>query len=210
MSRISGITEPCWATLPEDKRLFWKFFSRGVGLLAACFISKTDYPIIDWSLTALTAVFLLLVIETQRSYSRFSPRLRKNCVRAAILMGSGAIAIFGIALIAQVGAGIILTAFKDMFVNPKAQQASELAQVITVAVFVIASSTAIMRVTRQVGIEELIYRLPLSGLKKLFIHDRPKTTSLPMFAYFELSILLVAFVYASSVANLVRTFAQLT
>jgi hypothetical protein len=209
VSRITGITEPCWAVLPEDKRFFWKFFSRGISLVAACFISKTHHVIIDWSLTALTALFLLLVIETQRSYSRFSPRLRKNCVRGAIAMGSGAVAIFGVALIAQVGAGVILGAFNDMLINGLPRQANDFTRVMTLAIFVIASSVAVMRVTRQIGFEELIYHLPRNSLKKVFIYDRPKATSFPMFACIELSVLVVTFLYASSVADLARTFVQL-
>lgn len=73
-----------------------------MALLMTFLVVKTGNAYIDWLLTSATAIVLMIAIETQRSYSKLSPRLRKANVRALIFLGSWGVALIGIAYFSQV------------------------------------------------------------------------------------------------------------
>lgn len=209
MRKCQGITEPCWSSLSEDQRVSWKYFSRIVAIIGAFFVAKTGNPYIDWSLVALTAIFLVIVIETQRSYSRLSPIFRKRSVRVAISLGSWGITVLGIAMFSQVSL-ISATAVLSNEILPSLNRSSNsLTQAIIVGTFLVAVPIAMIRSFRQLRFEELIYTLPRNGLKQLLILKQPKATSFPLFAYMELSALLACLVYASSVAEIAKVVMSL-
>jgi hypothetical protein len=209
MRKCLGITEPYWTALPEDKRLFWKYFCRALALIAAFFIVKTGNAYFDWLLGAFTAIFLAVVIETQRSYSKLSPRFRKNNVRVAIFLGSWAVAVLGIAVFAQIGVTAIASVFVNAVANDLKHTSNFLTKFVLLGSFIVAAPVAVMRAFRQTGFEELIYDLPRNGLKRLLIYKVQKATSFPMFAHIELSILLISLVYASAVAQLAKAIIAL-
>lgn len=101
MNKSYGTTQFAWESLKEDQRLSWKIFSRGVAILASFFVTKTGNTYFDWPLTIITAFFLLTIIETQRAYTKLSPRYRKLFIRIAITLGSWGIAILGAAWFSQ-------------------------------------------------------------------------------------------------------------
>jgi len=209
MRKCQGITEPCWSALTEDHRVLWKYISRIVALICAWFVTKTGNPYIDWSLVAVTSIFLMIVIETQRSYSRLSPKLRKSSVRVAISLGSWAITVLGIAIFSQTGLVSFATVLSNEVLPSLNKISDPLAQVVTVGGCLAAAPMTLIRVFRKLRFEELIYTLPHNGLKQLLVFKQPKATSFPLFAHMELSALLVCLVYASSVAEIAKVVMSL-
>lgn len=206
MKRCHGITEPYWADLPEDRRLIWKYTSRGIGLLLALLVAKTGNAYFDRSLSALTAIFLMIAIETQRSYSKYSPRWRKANIRLLIFLGSWGIAFIGIAYFSQAAFIASVKVFVDEVEPALRRDQHALVPYVLVPMFAIATPIAVIRVIRQLSIEQLIYHLPRQGLKNLFIRRPYKATSFAPFAYIELALLTVCLMYASTVAMLAKSF----
>jgi hypothetical protein len=88
MSKCQGITEPCWVSLTEDQRIKWKYFSRLVALIGALFVTKTGNAYFDWLLMAITSIFFIAVIESQRSYSRLTTQAQHQICHRSWLLGS--------------------------------------------------------------------------------------------------------------------------
>jgi len=160
-------------------------------------------------LVALTAIFLVIVIETQRSYSRLSPKFRKRSVRVAISLGSWGVTVVGVAIFSEAGLVSATTVLSNEVLPLLNRSSNPLAQVIIVGAFLVAVPVALIRSFRQLRFEELIYTLPRNGLKQLLIFKQPKATSFPLFAYMELSATLVCLVYASSVAEIAKVVMSL-
>ena len=205
MRKCLGITEPCWSSLTEEHRTSWKYFSRSVALVGAWFVTKTGVTYIDWTIAAFTAAFLMLVIETQRSYSKLKPLYRKRCIRIAISLGSWGVAVFGVAIFSHASIAAAATVFSSDVMPGLNSNSDPLVKVLTFGAFLVAFPVAVLRSLRELRIEEVIYHLPRNGLKKLLVFKQPKATSFPMFAHMELSTLMVSLMYASSVADLVKT-----
>jgi hypothetical protein len=204
MRSCYGITELCWSSLSEDHRVSWKYFSRVVAILGALIVAKTGNLYIDWLIGTFTAIFLVIVIETQRSYSRLSPKFRKSCVRIAVSLGSCGVAVLGIAMFAQIGLVSAGTVLSNEVLPSLNRSANPLTKIIMVSAFLVAAPIALIRTFRQLRFEELIYTLPRNGLIKLLVYKQPKATTFPEFAYMELSVLLACLVYASSVAEIAK------
>lgn len=98
MKRCVGITESYWSVLDEDRRIFWKVFCRILLICAALFVKKTGVQYFDWLVGAATALLSMLVIESQRSYRRYSPKIRKNIIRIVIFLGSWSVALLGVTI----------------------------------------------------------------------------------------------------------------
>ena len=205
MKRCYGMTEPFWSTLSEDRRLIWKYASRGIGLLLALLVVKTGNAGFDWSLSALTAIFLMIAIETQRSYSRYSPRWRKANIRLLIFLGRWGIAFIGIAYFSQAAFIAGVKVFADDVGPALSRHHHVLFPFVVLSMFAIATPVAVIRTVRQLGIEQLIYHLPQQGLKNLFIRKPYKATSFATFACIELALLAVCLMYASTVAMLAKS-----
>lgn len=204
MKRCHGITEPFWAALPEDRRLIWKYTSRGIALLLALLVARTGNSWFDWSLSTLTAIFLMIAIETQRSYSKYSPRWRKANIRLLIFLGSWGIAFIGIAYFSQAAFIATVKVFADEVGPALGRGHHVLVPYVLIVMFAIATPVAVIRVIRQLSIEQLIYHLPRQGLKNLFIRRPYKATSFATFACVELALLMVCLMYASTAAMLAK------
>lgn len=205
MRKCLGVTEPCWSSLSEEHRTSWKYFSRSIALIGALFVTKTGNIYIDWTIAAFTAAFLMIVIETQRSYSKLKPLYRRRCIRIAISLGSCGVAVFGAAIFAHASIAAAATVFSSEVMPALNSNSAPLVKILTFGIFFVTFPIAVLRSLRQLRFEELIYHLPRNGLKQLLVYKQPKATSFPMFAHMELSALLVCLVYASSVADLVKT-----
>lgn len=77
-------------------------------------------------------------------------------------------------------------------------------QIFLLIFFVGVSLHAILRSFRDSGFEQLIYHWPRYGLKVLLIEKPFKADNFPLFAYFELVVLLVCVFYASMVAGVAK------
>jgi hypothetical protein len=210
MRKLQGITEPYWTQLPEDKRIFWKTFCRILGLFAAVFVTKTGLPWFDWFLTAVTAIFLFVIIESQRSCSRFSPRIRKLYIRIAIFLGRWGITLAGVAFFAQIGALAIFSVFTTMVTKDLDQTGDAIARAMMLVTFIAAALMGTLKAFRQTGFEALISDLPRDALKRLLITRAIKADNFPLFAFIELASLMLTYVYASTVAGIVKVFITLT
>ncbi|MGV8900308.1 MAG: hypothetical protein ACOH2B_13840 [Burkholderiaceae bacterium] len=191
--------------LSEEHRTNWKYFSRFIAFIGAIFATKTGNLYIDSIIVAFTAAFLVIVIETQRTYSKLKPSYRKRCIRIAMSLGSWGVAVFGAAIFAHASIASAASVFSSEVMPALNNGSDPLVKLLTFAVFLVAFPVAVLRSFRELCFEELIYRLPRNGLKQLLVYKRPKAMSFPMFAYMEMSALLVCLVYASSVAELVNT-----
>jgi hypothetical protein len=204
MKKCQGITEHFWSNLSEDRRLAWKYSTRLVGLLLALLVTKTGNPYVDWCLPAATAIFLMIAIETQRSYSKLSPRLRKANIRLLVFLGSWAVAFLGIVYFSQSAFVASAQVFADQMRPLLKRDYPPLLTSIMLAVFAGAILIAVIRVLRQLNIEQLIYHLPRQGLINLFVKKPFRATSFGAFAYVELALLMVCLMYASAAAALIK------
>lgn len=210
MKKCQGITELFWSTLSEDQRLAWKFASRATGLLMALLmallVAKTGNIFVDWGLTAVTALFLMIAIETQRSYSKLSPRLRKANIRILMFLGSWGIAFAGIAYFSQAAFLASIKVFADEVVPALGRHRHILFTYILLIIFASCVPIAVIRTVRQLKIEQLIYHMPREGLKDIFIRRHFKADSFATFACIELGILMVCTLYISVVVTLAKSF----
>lgn len=206
MTRCLGLTELVWASLPEDNRLAWRYFSRFVAFVGVFFVTKTGNLYFDLTLGAFTTAFLVISIETQRSYSRLSSKVRKRSARVAITIGSWGIVTIGLAIFLQAGISAAATVFSSDIVPMLGGSQSVATKILLLSSFMVAVPMAMVRVFRQLRLWELCYQLPRAGLKRLLIHKEPKAISFSQFAYMELSALIICLVYASSAAEMANVF----
>ena len=209
MQKSQGITENCWSSLTEDKRIAWKYFSRLVAIVASFFVTKTGNAYFDWAVFAITAIFFLIVIETQRSYSKITPQFRKQSIRVAIFLGSWSVAVFGIAIFAQVALVAVVGVLSTEVTPILNQNSNAGVKLVVWSSFLVAMYISIIRTFRELRFEELIYDLPRNGLKHLLIYKQPKATTFALFAFMELSTLLVCLFYSSSVAEIAKVIIKL-
>ncbi len=212
MRKCLGLTESVWTTLPEDKRISWKYFARVVAIVGAFLVTKTGNAYFDTMLSMITALFFMIVIETQRSYSKLRPSFRKRNIRIAIALGSWGVTILGVAIFSQafaLAAATVLSSDVFFAFNHSASALKQAVQAVTLLVFLIALLVAVVHTFRQLNVEELVYKLPRDGLKQLLVHKQPKATSFELFACMELSVLVACLMYASSVAEVANVFLRL-
>lgn len=206
MAKCFGVTEPYWEKLSEDDRLYWRITSRAVGIVGAFFVNKSGNHYLDWTLTALTAAFYLFFVDTQRSYSKLSPVLRKRCIRIAITLGSHGPAALGIALYVQIALASVGQVFATE-IAPGVMTSNYMAsKIFVVTAFLIATPVAIIRVFRQLQLEQLIYHVPRQVLKRILVHKSMSATSFETFAHIELSVLGACLIYASIFSELASIF----
>lgn len=66
-----GITEACWNSMTEDEKLAYKFIFRMTLFLPVYAIEKVGVEFIDLGFTIACYIFTMLLIEVNRSYSKF-------------------------------------------------------------------------------------------------------------------------------------------
>lgn len=205
MGKCQGITEQYWKDeVNEDERLFWKAFCRLLSLVTAVAVYKTGIVWFDWTLGALTAVFAFIIIETQRSYSKLSPRLRRRCVRSAIFLGSWGIAALGIVYFAENSVLAMADIFAHSVIPGLSRSREPWTPYLMLSLFLIAAPIGVMRVLRRLGIEHVIYHRPRAGLKRLLLHKYPRVTSFQEFAHVELAVIFASLIYASAFAAVAK------
>lgn len=209
MTKCTGLTETIWTKLPEEKKLFWRYFARFAGFIGGYFVLKTGNFYFDLILGLLTTLFLIIVIETQRSYSKISPAIRKKSLRVAIKLGSSGILVLGIAFFFQ--EFLLATAsvwIRD--VSPALKNGvSVLVQITVLLCFVAAIPLALVRFIRELNVRELIYDFPLRGMKQLLVYKGKKADSFQLFVVLELSALVICLLYASAVAIVAKGYFRL-
>ncbi|RBJ86180.1 hypothetical protein C3L29_003720 [Pseudomonas sp. MWU12-2534b] len=208
-----GITEEFWSKgVTDDAKMMWRVGSRGVTFLAALLLPKTGFKVVDIAVGVLTMLIPLLVIETQRAYSKFSPGFLAWVVRISVFASGVAMASLGLVIYAWVVGPVVSVVGLAFF-----QQAVSLGGHGNkgVALFVfwcIAIFTAmgvihaVIKQFREMKIFELVYHLPRNRMEWL-MQGRPlRARDWPMFVWFELCVLITSFLYtfmASQAALLV-------
>nr|WP_315231226.1 hypothetical protein [uncultured Albidiferax sp.] len=208
MHKSVGLTEIVWSSLSEDQRLAWKYFSRAIAAIGAFFVVKTGNIYFDWALGIATTTFLVIAVETQRSYSKLRPRFRKGSIRVAMALGTWGVSLLGSAMFMQAGLAASATVFSSDVGPHLSSTRSSLSQIVLLVAFVVAVPVAMINVFRQLRIAELIFHLPRQGLKQLFVRREPKVVTFPQFAHMELSVLAACLIYASSVASIYNVVSE--
>lgn len=205
--KLSGVTEPYWSSLTEDQKIRWKYCMRGAAIVAGLTATTSGYRYVDAALTVLTAVFFIIFIETQRTYSKLTPVERKRSIRIAINLASIGIVVLGIAWFAHSGLAALAQVWVDEL-GRKAPEQQEALRLVKGLLILIAFPIAFIRVFRQLRVEELIWHMPREGLKRLLVLKEPKAQSFERFAAIEMGALFGCAIYASAVAALIRFFAS--
>jgi hypothetical protein len=97
-----GITESYWAGLTEDQKIKWKLLTRILTFAGALAVTKTGVDYLDWIIAACMAAVSFLLIESQRSYARYSRTMRKILIRISVFLGGGCIFFVGLMYFSQV------------------------------------------------------------------------------------------------------------
>lgn len=206
MNRIAGVTEEYWAALNEDHRFKWKLINRGVTFAGALIVTKTGLNYMDWILAAVAALLPMLLIESQRSYRRFSSRLRKNIVRLFISLGTWCLVALGMAYFILVGLVSVFSVFISMAGSSQVVMVDNASPLVLVVIFAFCGVVAMVGVFKDLRFWELIYHLPRRQLKKLLVYKVFKADCFAMFAGFEVAVVLVGFLYVNTAAEIFKLF----
>lgn len=205
-----GITESFWNSLPEDKKILWKLVTWMTALLAALLISKTGIRGFDWLVVGFSTLTALLIIESQRNLRRYrNPVLRKRLIRATVVLGVSGVTLLGVAFFTGIGyviAGAFFHEYLSRLPTPTSRPEGLIAAIsIAAGIFV-----GLLKAFRDLHLEEMFYSLPLSGLRRLLIARPFVANSFPEFAFFEVSVIVIAYVYSSTVAQIAQTLIDAT
>ncbi|MGC5700910.1 hypothetical protein J4P02_11990 [Pseudomonas sp. NFXW11] len=199
-----GITEEFWSkSVSDDAKMMWRVGSRGVTFLAALLLPKTGFKAVDIGVGVLTMLIPLLVIETQRAYSKFSPGFLAWVIRISVFASGVAMASLGLVIyfgivIPLVSAVGIPFFQQSVSYQPQGQNAVE-----RVAFWWIAGATgfavvyAVFKNFRETQVFEIVYHLPRNGVRQLMQQRPMRASNWPMFVWFELCVLIVSFLYTS-------------
>ncbi|MCO7573808.1 hypothetical protein NJH78_27825 [Pseudomonas chlororaphis] len=208
-----GITEEFWSKgVTDDAKMMWRVGSRGVTFLAALLLPKTGFKVVDIAVGVLTMLIPLLVIETQRAYSKFSPGFLAWVVRISVFASGVAMASLGLVIYAWVVGPVVsvvgLTFFQQaVSLGGHGNKGVALFVFWCIAIFTAMGVIhAVIKQFREMKIFELVYHLPRNRMEWL-MQGRPlRASDWPMFVWFELCVLITSFLYtfmASQAALLV-------
>lgn len=208
-----GITEEFWSKgVTDDAKMMWRVGSRGVTFLAALLLPKTGFKTVDIGVGVLTMLIPLLVIETQRAYSKFSSGflawvIRISVFASGVAMASlGLVVYFGVVmpLVSAVGMLFFQQSASLQFQGHRGMEQVGFWWMAAVTGF--AVMYAVVKNFRETKVFEIVYHLPRNGVRQL-MQERPlRASDWPMFVWFELCVLIVSFLYtlmASQAALLV-------
>ncbi|WP_025128094.1 hypothetical protein [Pseudomonas sp. PH1b] len=208
-----GITEVFWSkTVSDDAKMMWRVGSRGATFLMALLLPKTGFKAVDIAVGVLTMLIPLLVIETQRAYSKFSPGFLAWVIRISVFASGVAMASLGLVIYFGVVMPVVSAVGVHFFqqstrYHGQGQSAVELFGFWWMAAVTgFAVLYALLKNFRETKIFEIVYHLPRNAVRQL-MQDRPlRADNWPMFVWFELCVLIGSFLYtfmASQAALLV-------
>lgn len=204
-----GITESYWASLTEDQKIKWKLLSRILTFVGALAVTKTGVYYIDWAIAACATAFSFLLIESQRSYARYSVSMRKKLVRISIVFGGMCVLFAGLIYFSQVAIFSVASTYVSMPPPNVEGRFHELKRAIYILIFIFAGVFAIIKVFRDLNVMELIYHLPRRTMIRLLVHKEFQLEGLPGFACFELGVILATICYSGLIASLLSSVVTL-
>jgi hypothetical protein len=208
MKRL-GITEKYWKDCHEDHRFYWKLFMRAVAIAASFFVAKTGFEFFDKLVMIFTAVLPMLITESQRSYSKFSTKLGRNILRACVLLSTWGTAFIGLAIYIQISLSSVAKVYVTEILPQLIGTNKWFSTAVMLGVFLYAIPVATWRVFRNLDTWELIYRTPKRGLIRLLGGRKFVATNFQLFAYFELTVIVISFVYASTLSSAIQPYIAL-
>jgi hypothetical protein len=154
-----GITEEYWSLMSEDRKLGWELFTRTLALIVALFVAKTGIVAIDWTIGAFAGFTPLIIIRSQRSFRKYSKRVRKRLLGAVVFLGSTGAAVLGLLYF---GIAFLSSVFQTYAteVAPLRHRPDPLAANIMLGMLLIAGPIAGVKVWRNLKLGELIFDLP--------------------------------------------------
>lgn len=203
-SRLYGVTEVYWSSMHEDKKLIWRLLIRSFAIVAAFFVVSIDQWQLNLVFGCLSALFSLLLIESQRSCRKYSPLFRKHIIRICIFLGSWSIAVLGGAYFAISSVAAFAQTVPTELNKMATHGYSSLVTVISLVFLVVAFFIAFLRAFRGMEAEEFIFHLPRRGLIQLLVKRSIKVRDISSFALFEISVLLICALYGSTLSSVVN------
>lgn len=197
-----GITESYWSGLNEDHKIKWKVVGRIITFFGALAVAKTGIFYIDCLIAACASAFSFLLIESQRSYARFSVGMRKALTKISIVLGGACILFVGIMYFAQVAIFALASTYTSLPTPKAGGQYYEFRSAIYLLIFLCAWIIAVVRVFRKLNIIDLIYHLPRQQMIKLLIHKQFELEGVAGFACFELGVIVATICYSGIVSTL--------
>ncbi|UCZ86070.1 hypothetical protein LGQ10_07135 [Pseudomonas sp. L5B5] len=197
-----GITEDFWSKgVSDDAKMLWRVGSRGVTFLMALLLPKTGFRAVDIGVGVLTMLIPLLVIETQRAYSKFSPKFLDRVIRLSVFATGVAMASLGLVVYFGVVMPVVSTVGIHFFQQSASFQLPGQDGVEVAGFWWMAAVTgcavvyAVFKNFRETQVFEIVYHKPRSGVRQL-MQDRPlRVSNWPMFVWFELCVLIASFLY---------------
>lgn len=197
-----GITETYWAGLTEDQKIKWKLLTRILTFAGALAVTKTGVDYLDWIIAACMAAVSFLLIESQRSYARYSRTMRKILIRISVFLGGGCIFFVGLMYFSQVAIFAVASTYTSTPLPSVEGKYHELKSVIYLMVFFLVGVYAVIKVFRDLRVMDLIYNLPRKGLIRLLVHKEFELQGLPGFVCFELGVIIATICYSGLAASL--------
>jgi hypothetical protein len=207
----TGVTEEYWRTLNEDERIYWRLFTRGLTLVLSLVIVRTGWKYVDWIIASLMTVLPMLIIDSQRAYSKISRPLRRLITKVAIRTGSWLVATLGVIYIAPQTLAAIFNGTGGM-VKP-IERLSMGNEYIAAAIFLVLFALvlrSVIKCLRQLGYEELIFQLPRRILIDVMVRRRRSPVrNFHEFAKFELQVLMGSLMYTATASAVGAVFVGL-
>lgn len=194
--RNAGITEDFWSGLSEDKKFQWKVISKLVTLVGAWLITKTGVAYLDGAIAVGTSLFSFMLIENQRSHTRYSLKMRRWIARASIFLGVWGVFLVGLLYFVEVA---IFSLFSSLATSRMPNLEGRYGDVVgfcVIAIVIVASCYAVVKVFRDLDLVGVFYHLPKKQLMRLVVKKRFELQGGVGFMYFELGVIVVTICYS--------------
>ncbi|WLE64097.1 hypothetical protein GIY62_35115 (plasmid) [Burkholderia plantarii] len=203
-----GITEEYWGGMSEDQKLCWEIFIRILAVVAGLFVVKTGVTVVDCVIGATAAFTPFLVIRSQRSFRKHSRVGRKRLLGAVVFMGSTGASVLGLLYFGLA----LLSAAAQTYRSEMASfrhRPDSLEGIVILGVFFISVSIGAVKAWRNLNLRQMLFVVPKRALKRLMLQRKYVADGFVTFAHFELSVQIIAFAYATVIANVVKVYLRL-
>lgn len=201
--RKLGITEAYWGSLNEDKKLLWKVMSKIATIIGAWLITKSGDAYIDGVITACSSAFSFMLIESQRSHTRYSAKMRKKIIRASVILGTWGIFFAGALYFIEAAIFSVATSLGSMQYPLAGDQYGNLTGAIVFIVFLLTALYAVTKAFQNLDVIGLIYHLPRRQMTNLLVRKQFDLRGGPGFICFELGVIWLTICYSGITSILV-------
>lgn len=202
--RNFGITERYWSRMNEDQKVKWKLLTRILTFVGTLAVAKTGVIYLDGVIAACTSGFSFLLIESQRSYTRYTLKMRKMLTRTSIILGTWCVFSVGVIYFSQVSVFALASTFSTMpdpVGNDEFRGAKNLFYIV---IFVCSGAFAVVRAFRDLHMMEIIYYLPRAKMKDLLVYKKYYLEGRLGFMCFEMGVISGTVCYSWVAATLVN------